>query len=72
MEQALVNWLLDSDPALRWQVERDLLDAPVELWGSTHARVSHEGFGAKLLALQDEDGQNSCIATESAPRARKL
>ena len=57
MEQALVNWLLDSDPALRWQVERDLLDAPVELWGSTHARVSHEGFGAKLLALQDEDGQ---------------
>ncbi|MEK8226697.1 hypothetical protein NKG05_12275 [Oerskovia sp. M15] len=24
----LVEWLLDSDPALRWRVERDLLRAP--------------------------------------------
>ncbi len=53
----LTGWLLDSDPALRWQVERDLLDAPPEVWQATRARVATEGFGARLLALQDPDGQ---------------
>ncbi|QCB94511.1 squalene cyclase [Cellulomonas shaoxiangyii] len=51
------EWLLDSDPALRWQVERDLLDLPEETWSATRARVATEGFGAQLLALQDPDGQ---------------
>ncbi|NUT32497.1 MAG: squalene cyclase [Hamadaea sp.] len=53
----LTSWLLDSDPALRWQVERDLLHAPDEVWQATRARVATEGFGARLLALQDPDGQ---------------
>ncbi|PSL56142.1 hypothetical protein B0I31_104433 [Saccharothrix carnea] len=52
-----VSWLLDSDPALRWQVERDLLHAPPEVWEATRAKVATEGFGARLLALQDPDGQ---------------
>lgn len=51
------QWLLDTDPALRWQVERDLLDAPEEVWRATRARVVTQGYGARLLALQDEDGQ---------------
>lgn len=49
--------MLDSDPALRWQVERDLLHAPEETWRATRARVATEGFGSQLLALQDADGQ---------------
>ena len=49
--------LRDSDPALRWQVERDLLGEPPEVWEATRARVATEGFGARLLALQDPDGQ---------------
>jgi hypothetical protein len=49
-------WLLDSDPALRWQVERDLLRAPADVWQATRARIATEGFGARLLALQDEAG----------------
>ncbi|PRY45095.1 squalene cyclase [Umezawaea tangerina] len=53
----LTTWLLDSDPALRWQVERDLVGAPPEVWEATRARVATEGFGARLLALQDPDGQ---------------
>ncbi len=53
----VLDWLLDSDPALRWQVERDLAGAPPEVWESTRARVATEGFGARLLALQDPDGQ---------------
>ena len=49
----VITWLLDTDPALRWQVERDLLDAPEEQWRATRARVAHEGFGAALLEKQD-------------------
>lgn len=49
--------MLDTDPALRWQVERDLVGAPPEVWEATRARIAREGFGARLLALQDPDGQ---------------
>ncbi|CAN7521216.1 squalene cyclase [Microbacterium foliorum] len=54
---ATMAWMLDADPALRWQVERDLLGAPADVWRSTRARVSTEGFGAALLAAQDPDGR---------------
>lgn len=50
-------WLLDSDPTLRWQVERDLVDAPPDVWQATRARIASEGNGAALLAHQDPDGQ---------------
>ena len=53
----LVEWLRDADPALRWQVERDLAGEPPEVWEATRARIATEGFGARLLALQDPDGQ---------------
>ncbi|MFC0675020.1 squalene cyclase [Brachybacterium hainanense] len=49
-------WLLATDPALRWQVERDLLGAPPQQWQATRRRVVLEGFGARLLGLQGEDG----------------
>jgi hypothetical protein len=52
-----LEWLLDSDPAIRWQVERDLVGAPEDTWQATRARVATEGFGAALLAKQDADGQ---------------
>ncbi|WP_263312269.1 squalene cyclase [Brachybacterium atlanticum] len=51
----VVSWLLDTDPALRWQVERDLLDQPPEVWETTRARIPHEGFGARLLDHQDPE-----------------
>lgn len=57
VDRTLSDWLLDSDPALRWQVERDLLRLPEDVWAATRARVATEGFGARLLALQDPDGQ---------------
>jgi hypothetical protein len=56
-DAALTDWLLDSDPALRWQVERDLAGAPRDVWEATRTRIATEGFGARLLALQDPDGQ---------------
>jgi hypothetical protein len=54
---SLSTWLRDSDPALRWQVERDLLHEPPSVWEATRAKIAAEGFGARLLALQDPDGQ---------------
>ena len=57
VEPQVLEWLLDSDPALRWQVERDLAGAPPEVWQTTRARVPVEGYGAALLARQDPDGQ---------------
>ncbi|MGA6161056.1 squalene cyclase [Amycolatopsis magusensis] len=53
----LVTWLRDSDPALRWQVERDPAGEPPGVWEATRAKVATEGFGARLLAHQDPDGQ---------------
>jgi len=53
-DPALIDWMLDTDPALRWQVERHL---GLPGWEQTRARVATEGFGARLLAEQDPDGQ---------------
>ena len=55
-----MDWLLDvddSDPAIRWQVMRDLLALPQEEWAPERALVETEGWGARLLALEDQDGQ---------------
>ena len=52
----VLDWLLDSDPAIRWQVLRDLTDAPPEEIAAERARVEREGWGARLLALEDADG----------------
>ncbi len=56
-DAAVIEWLLDSDPAIRWQVMRDLQDAPESEWVEERAKVETEGWGAQLLAHQDEDGQ---------------
>lgn len=53
----IIDWLLDSDPAIRWQVMRDLTDAPEEQIAAERARVAGEGWGGRLLALQQSHGQ---------------
>jgi len=53
----VLDWLLDSDPAIRWQVLRDLVHAPPEKVAAERQRIATEGWGARLLALQGEDGQ---------------
>jgi hypothetical protein len=52
----MVEWLLDSDPAIRWQVMRDLTGEPAEVVAAERARVAIEGWGARLLARQTPDG----------------
>ena len=53
---SVIQWLLDSDPSIRWQVMRDLNGAPAEEVAAERARVATEGAGARLLALQGADG----------------
>jgi hypothetical protein len=75
----LTGWLLDADPALRWQVERDLVRAPSDVWEATRSRVATEGLGARLLAHQDPDGRwaggayfpGSSAATDAEGRAEE-
>jgi hypothetical protein len=52
----VIDWLLDGDPAIRWQVLRDLVDAPPGVVAAERARVATEGWGARMLALQGSDG----------------
>lgn len=52
-----LDWLLDSDPAIRWQVLKDLTDAPAAEIAAERDRVAVNGWGARLLALQGSDGQ---------------
>lgn len=52
-EGHVLDWLVEKDPALRWQVERYLPDAPASTWQGTRARVAEEGFGRRLLDAQD-------------------
>ncbi len=53
----VIDWLLDSDPAIRWQVMRDLTREPTEMVAAERSRIATEGWGARLLALQGPDGQ---------------
>lgn len=56
-EWSVLAWLLDGDPAVRWQVLRDLCGASTEVVAAERARVAVEGWGARLLAAQDADGR---------------
>jgi len=51
-----VDWLLESDPAIRWQTMRDLTDASPAAIAAERARVSREGIGSAILACQESDG----------------
>jgi hypothetical protein len=52
----VIDWLLEGDPAIGWQVLRDITSASPDEVAGARARVEHEGWGARLLALEDPDG----------------
>lgn len=53
----VTDWLLEGDPAIRWQVLKDLLDADPDTVEAERSRVATTGWGAELLSRQDEDGR---------------
>ena len=54
--RSVIEWLLDSDPSIRWQVMQDLIGAPADEVAAERAKVATEGWGSQLLALQGADG----------------
>jgi hypothetical protein len=52
----VMDWLLDADPSIRWQVMRDLMQEPSDVVAAERSRVATEGWGAELLELQSADG----------------
>jgi hypothetical protein len=53
---AHIKWLLDSDPAIRWQVMRDITGEAPDAIAAERSRVASEGWGAQLLARQSPAG----------------
>ncbi len=54
---AHIKWLLDSDPAIRWQVMRDLTDEAPGAIAAERSRVATEGWGTELLGRQSASGK---------------
>jgi len=57
IDATVVEWLLEGDPSIRWQVMRDLLDAPVPEWQAERSRTLETGWVAELLSFQGPDGE---------------
>ena len=57
MQTEVIDWLMTGDASIRWQVQRDLLGKPPEEYQAEQAQVAETGWGAELLARQDEDGK---------------
>jgi len=51
-----IDWLVASDPSIRWQVERDLLGSPASQWAETRRLIATEGWGRRVLDMQDPSG----------------
>ncbi|RQW79581.1 MAG: hypothetical protein EHM79_20580, partial [Geobacter sp.] len=54
--QEIVEWLLDSDPSIRWQVMRDVCSSSENEWQRERDRIGQEGWGKRILDLQGNDG----------------
>src|SRR5437667_360234 len=67
------DWLLDTDPSIRWQVMRDLSDTPAEIVAAERSRVASEGWGPRLvdrlLSEQLADGGWNCEAERGSVRS---
>ena len=53
---AVIEWLLEGDPVIRWQVMRDLLDEPAEAWEAERCRTVESGWVAEMLERQAPNG----------------
>lgn len=56
MTDHVVDWLLEGDPAVAWQTQRDLTNADPDVWSATRRRIATEGWGRRLLDEQGPDG----------------
>jgi hypothetical protein len=52
----IIQWLLEGDPSIRWQVQRDLLNSSPAKYEAERRKIPKEGWSARLLALQGSNG----------------
>ena len=52
IDNSLIEWLLDADVSIQYQVYRDLLKADRR---DSKEKISKEGWGARFLSLQDNN-----------------
>ena len=57
MNPNIISWLLEGDPSIRWQVQRDLLNFSPTKYEAERKKIVKEGWGAQLLNLQDSNGR---------------
>jgi hypothetical protein len=57
LRPTVLKWLLDSDPAIRWQAMRELTDESPAAIAAERSRIATNGWGAKLLKLQSPAGR---------------
>ena len=57
MKPEIISWLLEGDPSIRWQVQRDLLNSSPAKYETERRKIAKEGWGARLLSLQDAEGK---------------
>jgi len=60
IKETVIDWLLDGDPTLRWQVQRDLLQVEPDLIQRNREQIAFQGWGARFLELQDSTGTWGC------------
>jgi len=68
--KSVIDWLLDSDPSIRWQVIRDLTEESQEVVADERSRVASQGWGSRLLDLQGPDGHWGGAAFVLEPGSR--
>src|SRR5262245_3928313 len=56
IDSQILDWLLEGDPVIRWQVMRDLLEEPEAVWRAEQERLPVTGWGAEFLRHQLADG----------------
>jgi hypothetical protein len=56
-DEVVIEWLLEGDSAVRWQVMRDLLGAPAAEWKRERARTVESGWVVDMLARQGRTGE---------------
>ena len=64
--ERVLDWLLEGDPAIRWQVLKDLASASERTVERERRRLARDGWAARLLALQDADGRWASGQTSDA------
>src|SRR6266404_3272785 len=67
----VVDWLMDSDPAIRWQVMGDLVDTPEDNLAAERARVATTREAGHALSGMDLHRMEPDVVADIRTRSRR-